>query len=190
MSSPNRAQSLSLETAFFRKRDAELIAEIRQREIGQNRKKTLAEVSGIKDQSLLDELVAHDIHAETLAAFSLVPIIEVAWADGTIQPGERDILLEAISEAGIPRDGIAFQLMESWLDERPTPKLMKLWSNYTKALMNVLPPEAAERIRRTVLTRARSVAEAAGGFLGFGRVSKAEEKMLQSLEAAFEARNG
>ncbi len=190
MSSPIHEQSLSLETAFFRKRDAELIAEIRKREMGQNRKKALAEVSGIEDQSVLDELVAHDIHAETLAAFSLVPVIEVAWADGAIQPAERDFLLGAIVDAGIPRDGIAFRMMEQWLDEPPAPKLMKLWVTYTRALMSVLPPEAAERIRRTMLTHARSVAEAAGGFLGFGRVSKEEEKILQTLEEAFEAMKG
>lgn len=186
MSSPIRAQSLSLETAFFRKRDAELIAEIRKRELGRNRKKTLAEVSGIKDQSILDELVAHDIHAETLTAFSLVPIIEVAWADGTIQSGERAVLLDAIAEAGIPRDGLAFRLMEQWLEEKPAPKLLRLWRNYTESLMGVLGPEAGERIRRTVLTRAWLVAEAAGGFLGLGRVSKAEEKMLRAIEKAFE----
>jgi len=81
-------------------------------------------------------------------------------------------------------------MMEQWLDEPPAPKLMKLWASYTRALMSVLPPKAAERIRQTVLAHARSVAESAGGFLGFGRVSKKEEKILQTLQEAFEAMKG
>ena len=35
-----------------------------------------------------------------------------------------------------------------------------------------------------VVTRARAVAEAQGGFLSFGRVSQSEEAVLRRLEAA------
>ena len=180
-------ETRSLEDAFFSKRDAELIAEMRRREADQTRKKALSEVSGITDDDILDQLVCHDIHAETLAAFSLVPIIEVAWSDGEIQPAEREVLLKAIEEAGVPKEGIGYKLMEEWLDRRPEPKLMQLWENYTRALMNELPAEVGRRIKQSVLSHARKVAEAAGGFLGFGRISSQEEKMLRALEAAFAA---
>jgi hypothetical protein len=179
-------QPLALEAAFFHRRDAELIAEIRRREARQTRKKTLAEVSGITDEMVLDQLIAHDIHAETLVAFSLVPIIEVAWSDGKIQPAERVILLKAIEDAGIPKGGIAYQLMQQWLDRRPEPALMELWKSYTKVLMTELNGDAGDRIRQTVMGHARAVADAAGGFLGLGRVSRQEERVLQVLEAAFE----
>jgi hypothetical protein len=185
MAQPIFAETRSLEDAFFRKRDAQLIAEMRRRETTQTRKKALSEVSGITDETVLDQLVAHDIHAETLAAFSIVPIIEVAWADRKIQPEEHKILLRAIEEAGIPKDGVSYKLMEQWLTRPPKPKLMVLWQNYTRALMAELPPEAGERIRQTVLKHARAVADAAGGFLGIGRVSSQEEKILRTLEAAF-----
>jgi hypothetical protein len=174
----------SLEDAFFRKRDAELIAEMRRREQLQSRKKALAEVSGISDDTVLDQLVAHDIHAETLAAFTIVPLVEMAWADGAIQPAEHQILLHAIEEAGIPREGVSYKLMEQWLTRRPEAKLMKLWQNYTRALMAELPHEAGERIRQSVLGQARALAVAAGGFLGLARISSEEEKILGALEEA------
>jgi hypothetical protein len=176
---------LSLENAFFRKRDAELITEMRRREQHQSRRKALAEVSGISDNALLDELVAHDIHAETLAAFAIVPLVEMAWADGAVQPAEHRVLLHAMEDAGIPKDGVSFKLMERWLTRRPQPKLMKLWQNYAKALVAELPPEAGERIRQNVLAQARTLAAAAGGFLGFARMSGEEEKVLRALEEAF-----
>jgi len=175
----------SLEDAFFRKRDAELIAEMRRREQRQSRKKALAEVSGITDDDVLDELVEHDIHAETLAAFTIVPLVEMAWADGTIQPAERKILLVAIEEAGLPKEGVAFKLMKQWLTRRPEPKMIGLWQNYTKALLAELPADAGQHIKQTVLGQARALAEAAGGFLGLGRMSKEEAKVLRSLEKAF-----
>jgi len=180
---------LSLEDAFFRKRDAELIAEMRRREQVQSRKKALAEVSGITDDAVLDQLVAHDIHAETLAAFTIVPLVEMAWADGAIQTAEHRILLHAIEEAGIPKEGVSYKLMEQWLTRPPEPKLMNLWQNYTKALLAELPPEAGERIRQSVIEQARALAVAAGGFLGFARISSEEERVLRTLEEAFRPQN-
>jgi hypothetical protein len=158
---------------------------MRERERKESRKKALMEVSGIADERVLDQLVAHDIHTETLAAFSLVPLIEVAWADGEIQKEEQSILLQAIREAGIPEDGVAYRLMKEWLTRRPEPKLMILWRDYARALMEVLSPEAGEKVKAMILGHARAVGDAAGGFLGFGRTSPREEKVLQDLENAF-----
>ena len=185
MAHPIILETQSLEEAFFRKRDVELIAEIRRREALQTRKKILSEVSGITDENVLDQLVAHDIHAETLAAFSLIPVIEAAWADGEVQPAECEILIRAVEETGIPRESVAFKLFEQWLKIRPQPRLMKLWANYTRALMSQLTPDVQERLKQTVLGHARTVAQAAGGFLGLGRLSTKEEKVLNALEAAF-----
>jgi hypothetical protein len=145
----------------------------------------LTEVSGITDDAVLEQLVAHNIQADTLAAFSLVPIIEVAWADGEIQPTERALLIRAIEETGIPKESISFRLLSQWIETRPEPKLMKLWARYTQALMAEMPPEVRESLKQTILAHARSVAQAAGGFLGLGRTSSREEKVLKVLEKAF-----
>ncbi len=179
------SETRMLEEAFFSKRDAELIEEMRRREQKQTRKKALAGVSGITDEVVLDQLVAHDIHAEVLAVFSLIPILEVAWSDGRVQAGERKVLLRAIEDAGQPRGSVGYRLMEEWLAHPPEPKLMALWLNYTRALMQEISPEAGRRIRETVLGHARAVAEAAGGFLGFGRISPKEAEVLRILESAF-----
>jgi tellurite resistance protein len=181
------SQTRLLEQAFFSKRDAELIAEMRRREKQQTQKRALAEISGIKDEYVLEQLMAHEIHGETLAAFSLIPILEVAWADGRVQPAEREVLLRAIEEAGVPKNGISYNLMAGWLTQPPEPKLMKLWAGYTRALMQEISPEAGQRIKETVLKHARAVAEAAGGFLGLGRIAAKEAEVLKALEAAFGA---
>ncbi len=178
-------QAQLLENAFFHKRDAELIAELRRREAAQSKMRTLAEVSGITDEGVLSQLIAHDIHAEALAAFSLVPVLEVVWSDGEVQPAERSALLQAIDKAGIPKESPSYQLLDRWLQQPPEPKLMGIWKDYTLTLLGQLTPEARERVKQTVLQHARTVAEAAGGFLGFGRISDKEQEMLKVLEETF-----
>ncbi len=186
MEQPIFPETKALEDAFFRKRDAELLAEMRHKESQQSRKRALAEVSGINDESVLDQLVEHDIHAETLAAFSLIPIIEVAWADGKIQKEEGAILRKALEDKGAPKDSIASRLVEHWIDERPHPNLMKLWQAYTGVLVSELTPDAVDLLKKTVVQHARAVAEAAGGFLGFARLSGEEERVLRTIEEAFQ----
>jgi hypothetical protein len=186
MPHPIIKEARSLEDAFFLKRDAELMAKMRRQEVVLTRKKALAEVSGINNETVLEQLIEHEIHAETLAAFSLVPIIEVAWADGAVQPGEHAVILQAVEKAGIPKDSVAYKLTQDWLKRCPNPKLMQCWKDYTQALLGELSPDAREGIKSTVLEHARSVAEAAGGFLGLGRVSAKEQEMLRALEEAFD----
>jgi hypothetical protein len=179
----------SLEEAFFHKRDVDLIAEFRKKETQQTRKKMLSELSGITNEEVLQQLIAQDIHAEMLAAFLLIPILEVVWADGEVQPEERNVVLHAMEEAGIQKASVAHRLTEQWLERRPEPKLMELWTDYTREMMGHLTPESQECIKQTVMGHARAVAEACGGFLGFGRISNEEQKVLSALEEAFKIPN-
>ncbi len=181
-------EAQTLEDVFFHKHDAALIAELRRREAAEARKKMLAEVSGISDDSILTRLVEHNIHPETLAAFSLVPIVEVAWADGAVQAAEAEVILRAMERSGIAKDSLGYQITEKWLQYRPDPRLNSVWKEYTRALISSLDELTCAGLRSTVLAHARSVAEAAGGFLGFGRISDAEEKVLRELSEAFEKR--
>jgi hypothetical protein len=178
-------EARSLEEAFFLKHDARLIEEMRRREATLTQKKALTEVSGITDEKLLDRLIAHEIHAESLAAFALVPIVEVAWSDGAVHPGETAVILRAVEDFGVQKGSLAHQLVEEWMTRRPESRLMQCWLDYTRVLLQDLPPEDRESLRNVVLKHARAVAEAAGGFLGYGRVSDAEAKMLRKLEEAF-----
>jgi hypothetical protein len=178
-------QASMLENAFFHKRDAELLAILRRREAEMDKKKALAIVSGITDGGILTQLVAHDISAETLVPFSMIPVLEVVWADGEVQAAERVVIINALKESGVREDGPAFEMLDRWLQQPPEPKLLPLWKQYTQALMQELTPEAREGVKQTVLKHARDVAQAAGGFLGFGRITDKEMEMLEQLEQAF-----
>ena len=146
----------------------------------------LAEVSGIDDAAVLAKLAELDIEAGTWAAISLIPLVEVAWADGKIDEKERDAVLSAAEANGILRGSAAFELLESWLSRRPDARLLEAWGEYIVGLCAKLGDGEKAAVKEKVVGRARAVAEAAGGFLGLGsKVSKEENAVLESLARAF-----
>ncbi len=73
-----------------------------------------------------------------------------------------------------------------WLAETPTHQTHDHWAAYDKELVKALKPNEKELLKNEVLGRARLVAEASGGFLGYGfSVSAAEKAALEKLALAF-----
>jgi hypothetical protein len=174
--------------SFFQERDQKLLQKLRDRLKAEAEKETLSAASGITDEAVLDQLISLGIGPETLAALSLVPLAEVAWADGAIHAKERSAILLAAEEAGLDKGTEGHQLLEAWLEQQPDQNLLAAWRSYVSAISKTLDSEAKKRLKDALVGRARSVAEAAGGFLSSGlgkKVSSAEQAMLAELEQAF-----
>ena len=177
----------SLEEAFFQKKDASLLEKLREKRLADVTKEDIAQATGITDGELLERLVAMEINLQTLTALSVVPLVEVAWADGRIEKNERDAILQAADEAGIPKDGPGYRLLNEWLAEKPDMQLLACWKDYIATLADTLDAEAYAQVRDNLLERARGVATATGGILGLGAISAPEQAKLAELEAAFKS---
>jgi hypothetical protein len=176
----------ALEDSFFRKQHAAVLSELRARRGGRADRAEASRASGLSDQVLLDLVLDLGMATETLAALSLVPLVEVAWADGRMEGSERSAILSAAAAQGLERGTPGFDLLRSWLEERPDAGLLESWTVYVRGLATRLAPEDRARLRGGLLRRARIVAQAAGGFLRLGsKISEDEEAMLQRLEQAF-----
>ena len=176
-----------LEEKFFHERDQELLRALREKTASQERKKSLAEASGISDAELLEQLDELDVNPETLAALSLVPLIAVAWADGKIDDKERTAVLEAAEQKGIEAEQPGHQWLKDWLRQKPDARLKEVWKDYVAALTQSLDDPSKKALKEDLLGRARAVAEAAGGLLGFGnKVSTSEQAVLDELEHALD----
>jgi hypothetical protein len=180
-----KSRGRALEESFFARRNEELLQKLRQKQAAEERRQALAAVSGITDDAVLDRLIELELCAETVAAAALVPLVEVAWADGAVQDREREAILRAAEESGIDQESTAHQLLENWLAEAPEPTLMDVWRDYVNALAEKVGGEEKEKLQSQLLGRARAVAEAAGGFLGLGKISAKEQAVLEQLEKAF-----
>ncbi len=175
-----------LEEKFFLAREQELLKALREEVASKERKKALADASGITDEDLLDQLHELDVAGETLAALSLVPLIAVAWADGIVDEKERRAVLAASEQNGMEKDHPGYQLLESWLKQKPDATLLTIWKGYVVTLTQTLGDTASAALKEDLLGRARDVATATGGLLGLGnKISKSEQAVLDELEQAF-----
>jgi len=178
------ARSRTMEDAFFARQDQVLLEQMRRAEEGMSRRQALADALAIDDEAVLDALVARGLHADEAAALMLVPVIAVVWADGDVAEAERDVVLRAIETHGVISGSPAHSVVEHWLERRPDPGLLVVWKAYARTLLAALPVPVAHSLARSLLACAQSAALAAGGFLGFGRVSPDEQRVLDEVAAA------
>ena len=177
---------IALEEEFFKAESARLREQLHEKREKAEAVAALAEASGLHDEAILSSLVEKSIDASTFAAFSLVPLIEVAWADRKLEQKERDALVKAAEEGGVAAGTPAHDLLESWLSNPPPSSLLVAWENFTAGLCESLDDDGKAKLRESVLGRARAVADAAGGFLGLtSSISDVEQEMLDRLARAF-----
>jgi tellurite resistance protein len=180
------ARRAGLEEAFFAKHNEELRRKMMEADAQKFRKDALAAATGIVDDQVLARLEQLKIGTGTLAALTLVPMVLVAWADGTISPEERRALLSAAAKAGMVAGSPGLELLEAWLHVRPAPALFQAWKDYVHALSRTLGPAERLTLETSVLAQSRAVAEAAGSFLGLtSGISAAEKALLQELAQTF-----
>jgi len=175
----------ALENQFYDKENQEKLAAMKRKLDAQASKDELRKASGMTDDAVLDQLVALGLRSNTIAALSLVPLIQVAWADGTIQDNERTAILQGAHGKGLEQGTDGYELLQTWLAKRPDDDLFVAWEAYIKALTAQLNDEQNRLLKHQIVGFAKMVAASAGGILGFAKVSKDEEKVLHRIEAAF-----
>ena len=181
-----KAKARALEDSFFAKENERILQELRAASAREEKKKAFREYLNIENDEIISALVDLDVEPETLVAFSLVPLVEVAWADGEIQPKERDAIIRAAVESGVEEGSPTCALLKNWLQTKPDSKLLEVWKGYIEELKGSLGQRSRAHLKSGTMGRARAIAEAAGGFLGVASISAAEKKMLDELEWSFD----
>jgi hypothetical protein len=175
----------ALEDEFFHKQDQQKLEQMKGKLAAQATREELRKASGMTDEAVLDKLVALGLTGKTVAALSLVPLIAVAWADGSIQDDERTAILHGAQGKGIEPGTASYELLSTWLAKKPDDALFEAWTGYIKALTAQLNDEQVRLLKKQILNFANLIAGSAGGFLGIGKVSGSEEKVLAKIDAAF-----
>lgn len=175
----------ALEDEYFRRVDAKLAQELREKWQQERESETLQKESQISDPAVIQELLQVGIKPGMIQAMGLVPALTVAWANGFVAKEEHDAVLHAADSMGISGDSTVGQLLLSWLDHKPGPELFQAWSDYVAALHGVLEPAAYRHLHESAVQTAQKVAESAGGFLGLGAVSESEKRAIEKVNNAF-----
>ena len=179
--------SQTLEDRFFFEQSLVLKEQLARIKQQQETEETLSKVSGIVNKAVLKELVALNIRPEILSALCLVPIIEVAWADGKIDENERRAILDGARKNGFGED---HEILTVWLQRKPQPSLMDAWKTYMSGLCEVVGHDSLAALKADILEHTRMVAAASGSILGLTNpISESEKAVLDSV-ASFFAESG
>lgn len=176
----------ALEDEFFHKENEKKLAALKQQLSAGETKEELAKASGMSDDAVLDKLVSLGLRGPTVAALSLVPLVAVAWADGEMQDNERTSILHAANAKGMGPGTPGHEILSSWMNRKPDDSLVEAWEGYIKSLMSQLNDEQVRLLRNQIVDFAKVIAESAGGFLGFAKVSGKEEAVLARIGKAFD----
>lgn len=168
------------EEAYFKQREIEQRRKLREKleaaahELAE--KHAIAASLKTEDLSVAERIKALGFSGATAGVFDLLPLVHVAWADGTVQKGERAAILKVLEARGIQPGSEGFQLLESLLEERPSDEYMSESLAVLKELVGQGGPD------RDVVALCEQVASAAGGFLGLGgKVSGEERKLIDEI---------
>ncbi len=158
------------EDAYFRKQDQELRQRLRDQlsaaagDLGQQK----------GELSIQQRLQSLGFTGDKLRVFDLMPLIHVAWADGSVSRQERSTILDVLRGRNIEPGTDAFILVETLLEERPTPEFL------TQTL-EVLRQAVGDSRAQNIVELCVQVANASGGFMNIGKMSDAERTLIESI---------
>ena len=118
----------------------------------------------MNDRQLTAALANLGLDASSYPAVALLPLIEVAWADGRIQSAERRLIARVAKQYEMP---VSDAWLDRWLKKRPSATAFLLARTVLLSLLNRsdAPPDAPETVEN-LLGLCYRVAAVAGGLFG------------------------
>jgi tellurite resistance protein len=177
-------QARKREEDYFRKRDRELIERMRQAAAAEQTRKDLQAKTGLRDPELLRELQELGFTPETISLVPLVPVLEVAWAEGGVSDAERKLIVDLARSRGIEPGSAADRQLTEWLDRRPGANVFQRATRFIRAMLE-RPDDAPSDLSVDGLIKyCENIASASGGMFGIGRISAEERAILANISAA------
>jgi hypothetical protein len=175
-------QARKREEDYFRKRDRELIERMRQAAAVEQTRKDLQAKTGLQDPELLSDLQELGFTPETVALLPLVPVLQVAWAEGGVSATERKLVIDLARSRGIEPGTPADRQLTEWLDRQPAARVFDGATRLIRAMLD--RPDAASGVSADGLMKyCESIASASGGMFGIGRISAEERAILSNISA-------
>lgn len=155
----------------------------------------VGEIVGSDDAAVAASLRKLGFDHDTARIFDLLPLVHVAWADGSVSRAERQTIFRVLERRGIEASSQAFLMIASLLEEKPTAAFL----DETLSLLRTVAASQGQK-GADVVEMCLQVARASGGFLGLvGNPVSDEERALiaqiastlgDNAQRAFEAKLG
>lgn len=179
---PSKHAHLTTEEEYFHRLDAEALEQLRKRAASEEERLRLAEASHVKEPAILDALARLGFHQGNVMLIPLVPLIQVAWADGSVSHAERDRVVRFARRQEIQEGTLANQQLAAWLEQKPSNEIFQTARRALRTLLDQLPESQREARKRSLHQSYAAVASASGGLLGLTRpICPAEQELLDEL---------
>ena len=175
------------EEEFFKREDAEKKAKIRrERQLSALRQQERSDIADTLNTSedIADEAMELGFDAETARVLPLVPLIQVAWADGKVTRAQAEKVTAKARKFGIDADSPADEFLNLLLDQQPS---STFFDRVNQVIRSIVDGDVEGDIRSNVLNWSKAVAQASGGFFGLtDPISKNEQKVLREFGELFD----
>lgn len=170
----------ALEDDYFRKKDRELVEKLRKAAAADEARQALSSSTGLSDPALVTELQDLGFAPDTITLLPLVPIVQMAWAEGGVSTAERDLIVKLARSRGIEAGSAADKQLTGWMASRPSDDTFARASRLIRATLDAgsMPSGLSAD---DVVKYCEEIAAASGGILGIGRISSEERALLAGI---------
>ena len=147
------------------------------------------------NEKLKERLAKLGLNEQNYNALVLLPLIQVAWADGKIQSSEKRLIMRIATENGL-LDGGGQDVVSEWIENRPTDDELRLGARTLVSLARLAEEDQTAssvtiETLQDLLDFSHQVARAAGGMFGLAEpITRAELQCLTEVGAALQVHSG
>jgi tellurite resistance protein len=175
---------VTTEGEYFHQLDVELIEKMRRRADLEERRLHMAEASQINDPNVLEALEKLGYNPATVPLLHFVPLVQVAWADGSVRHAERDRVFAIARLHGVKENTPTYEQLVAWLEQPFPEEFFRGTLRAIRAHLESLPQNERRAKQDAIMHCCTDVACAAGWHLG--RIGAAERKLLDEIQKELE----
>jgi len=181
----------AIEEEYFRRKDRELIEKMRQAAAAEQARGEMGRKTGLDDPVLLQELQELGFTPDTVVLLPIVPVLEMAWAEGGITPAERSLIVQLARSRGVAENSAADQQLTQWMTSRPDGAVFARAGRLIAAMLSSASGQAGTPLTTADLVAyCERIAAASGGILGLriGSISSEEKALLSRIASDLKTR--
>lgn len=138
---------------------------------------SIATAIATDDKAVAEQIRKLGFDGETARVFDLLPLVHVAWADGSVQASERKEIMRIVAKRGLGPDSAGARVLASLLDDRPPETFMRQSREILRHLIARTEGRADD-----IVELCMKVAAASAGFLGLGeRIDDDERRLIAEI---------
>ena len=180
----------ALEEEYFRKKDLELFERMHKAAQTAAARAQMERSTGLSDFALLQELLELGFTPETVSLLPLVPVLEVAWAEGGISAAERELIEKLARSRGIDDASPAGDQLHQWMTTRPDDTVFQRAGRLIAAMLGSSSHKVFGLTAEELVAYCEKIAKASGGIFGTSlrSVTPEERALLTRITSDLKAR--